>query len=212
MDVPPSLPAQLYLLGYDGRKQRVVTNDRFPRLIRAAALTELLLCGRIADADGTVRVTADTPLGDPALDDLLHRIARSRPRRWRHWSSDPGHVTARAVRDGLEAGRWIEVELRRPSLIHDRSRVRVRDPHVVQRLAARVGRALTDPPSRIDDRQAALVALAAAGRLRTVLPWAARRAHRRRIAQLTARAGAAAPALHKAAWGLGTLALVASAG
>ncbi|GIH62443.1 GOLPH3/VPS74 family protein [Microbispora siamensis] len=197
MDVPGSLTARLYLLAYDPRKERVVTNHRFPYLLRAAALTDLLLAGRIADDGGKVRVVSEDPLADPVLDGLLHQIARSGPRPWRHWISKDGRATVRAVRDELETGRWVRVELRRPFLIFNRSHVRVRDTRVVKRLATQVAAALTGPVARVGDREAALVGLAAAGELGTILPRARRRAHKQRIALLAERGGPAAPALRK---------------
>jgi hypothetical protein len=68
---------------------------------------------------------------------------------------------------------------------------------VVKRLAAQVAGALTGPMSRVGERDAALVALAAAGEVGTVLPRAKRRAYKQRIAQLAERGGPATPALRK---------------
>ncbi|WP_328708526.1 GOLPH3/VPS74 family protein [Microbispora hainanensis] len=197
MDVPRSLTAQLYLLAYDPRKERVVTNFRFPYLLRAAALTDLLLTGRIADDGGKVRVVSEERLADPVLDGLLHQIAQSGPRPWRHWIGKDTRATARAVRDELETKRWIRVELRQPFLVFNRSHVRVRDTRVVKRLATQVSAALTGPVSRVGDHEAALVGLAAAAELGTILPRARRRAYKQRIALLSERGGPATPALRK---------------
>ncbi len=57
--------------------------------------------------------------------------------------------------------------------------------------------ALVEGGARVERRDAALIALAAAGQLRTVFSGRQRRLHRRRIAELTAQAGPAAPALRK---------------
>ncbi|SEL55162.1 GOLPH3/VPS74 family protein [Nonomuraea pusilla] len=198
MDIPDSLPAQLYLLCYDPRRRRVVTNHRSPYLLQAAALTELLLRGRLADDGGRVRVVRDDPVGDPVLDDVLLRVAGSRPHRWRHWISRDGRATARAVLDALESGGWVRVERRRTLLLLTRSEVRVRDARVPKRLATRVSGALTGPLSRVGEQQAALVALAAAGEVRTALPKAKLRAYEERVARLTERSGRAAPELRKA--------------
>ncbi|WP_405395216.1 GPP34 family phosphoprotein [Microbispora hainanensis] len=197
MDVPRSLTAQLYLLAYDPRKERVVTNFRFPYLLRAAALTDLLLTGRIADDGGKVRVVSEERLADPVLDGLLHQIAQSGPRPWRHWIGKDTRATARAVRDELETKRWIRVELRQPFLVFNRSHVRVRDTRVVKRLATQFSAALTGPVSRVGDHEAALVGLAAAAELGTILPRARRRAYKQRIALLSERGGPATPALRK---------------
>ena len=163
-ELPAGLPAQLYLLAYDPRKGRLVQNTGFPYLIRAAALTELLLSGRIVEEDGKPRAVPDAPpVGDPVLAGLLERIAASKPRSWQRWVHQDTRATLKAVRDELEAKRWIKVEPRRPFLIFRRTLIHVRDPRVVTRLKAKVHTALSGPLARVDDRDAALVALAAAG-------------------------------------------------
>jgi len=136
-------------------------------------------------------------LADPVLDGLLQQIAQSGPRPWRHWIGKDARATVRAVRDELETGRWVKVELRQPFLVFNRSYVRVRDTRVVKRLTTQVSAALTGPVSRVGDREAALVGLAAAAELGTILPRARRRAHKQRIALLSERGGPAAPALRK---------------
>ncbi|ETK37429.1 GOLPH3/VPS74 family protein [Microbispora sp. ATCC PTA-5024] len=195
MDIPGSLAEQLCLLGYDPRRERVVTGLPFPYLLRAAALTDLLLRGRIADDGGRVRVLTEEAVGDPVLDDLLAVLAASPPRTWRHWIGKDRRRTVEAVLDRLEGQRLVRRETRKQLLIFSSRLVRVRDTRVARRLAARVDGALTGPVSRVDARDAALVALAAAGEVGTVLPSAKRREHRQRIAQLTERSGPAAPAL-----------------
>lgn len=198
MNVPETLPARLFLLAYDPRKKRIAGGMYFPYLIRAAALTELLFTGRIADESGKPRVVEHArPVDDPVLAGVLRQIEESKPRSWQHWIRKDGKATVKAVRDELEAGRWIKVELQRPFLIFSRTLIHVRDPRVVKRLAAEVTTALTAPLSRVEDREAALVTLAAAADLGTVLPRKRRRAHKERIAALQERGGPAAPALRK---------------
>jgi hypothetical protein len=142
-------------------------------------------------------VVTEDQLADPVLDGLPRQIAQSRPRPWRHWISKDGRATAQAVRDQLETERWVPVELHQPFLIFNRSYVLVRDTRVVKLLTAQVAGALTGPMSRVGERGAALVALAATGEVGTVLPRAKRRAYKQRIAQLTERGGPATPALRK---------------
>ena len=52
--------------------------------------------------------------------------------------------------------------------------------------------------ARLDQRDVDLTALVAAGNVRTVLSWSARRKHRVRLGQLVARAGPVVPALSRA--------------
>lgn len=70
------------------------------------------------------------------------------------------------------------------------TRVTVRNPRAVKRLAERVSAMLSGsrPLSRTQ-RDAAMVTLAAAGEFGTVLPRARRREHRQRIADLSQAAG-----------------------
>jgi len=197
-EVPATLPARLYLLAYDLRKRRHAPNMYFPYLIRAAALTDLLLSGHITEESGKPRaVPGAPPVADPVLADLLTKIAESKPRSWQRWVYEDSRATVRAVRDRLEADRWIKLEVRRPLLVFRQTIVHVRDTRVVKRLAAQVSTALSAPLSRVDDRDAALVVLAAAGNLKTVLPRDRRRAHKARITALQERVGPAAPALRK---------------
>ena len=52
---PESLPAQLYLLAYDPRRERLTARTQLGYLMRAAALTDLRLGGHIADQEDIVR-------------------------------------------------------------------------------------------------------------------------------------------------------------
>ncbi len=198
MNVPETLPAQLYLLAYDQRKQRIAGGIYFRYLLRTAALTELLLSGRITDESGKPRIVEHArPIDDPVLAHVLEQISESRPRSWQYWIRNYGKATANAIRDELEAGRWIKVELQRPFLIFRRTVIHVRDPRVVKRLAAEVSTTLSAPLTRVEKREAALVSLAATAELKTVFSRERRRTHKTRIAALQERAGPAAPALRK---------------
>jgi len=192
---PESLPAQLYLLAYDPRKERLTARTQLGYLMRAAALTELRLGGHIADEGRRVRVANPGGVADPVLAGVLREVADSRPRSWTSWVRRGDRRTRRAVRDQLATGGWIRVEPRRVLGIFPTTRITIRDPLVIARLTDRLGAALrgSDP----EPRAAALVALAAAGELRTVLPRAKAREYKRRIADLSERTGPAVPALRR---------------
>lgn len=207
MDAPASLPARLYLLAYDTRRQRLTARSRLGHVVRAGALADLLLDGRVTDDSGRPRTDGSgTPrpgaglLGpDPVVDSMLKEIAASRPRRWQHWVRHDARSAQRAVRDQLEDGGWIRVEFRRPLGIFSRTVITLRDPRTVNRLVAEVTRSLHggEPAARIPPRRAALVALAAAGELPTVFPRSVRRRHRNRIGQLEDCCGPITPALRR---------------
>lgn len=198
MELPESLPARLYLLAYDKRRQRLTARIQLGYVLRAAALADLELRGDLADEDGKVRVVADRRVEDPVLDAVLQEIAGSRPRTWGHWVRAGQRATKRAVRDQLDAGRWIRVEPRRVLGLFPAATVTLRDPRALSRLTLTAARTLHGgrPAERLDRRDAALVALAAAGEL-PLLSRRQRREQRRRITRLTERSGSAAPALHK---------------
>ncbi|SNS28187.1 GOLPH3/VPS74 family protein [Actinomadura mexicana] len=195
VEVPESLPARMYLLAYDLRKQRMTSGGaRLGYVLRAAALTELYLDGRLGDERrGPVPGTpGDDPYG------VLAQIAASRPRSWRHWVRKDARPIVAAVRDELVRGGWIRVRSRRVLGLVPRREVAVKDPRVVKALWGGASSALRGRPvAHVNSYDAAAVALAAAGGLKSVLPGRDGRRHRRRIEELTARTGPAAPAVKK---------------
>ena len=165
-------------------------------MLRAAALVELQLAGLLADEDGRPAVRAGTPPSDPVLDGILRRIAGSRPRRWQHWINADARRMVPATRDGLAAARLIEVQPHRVLGIFPATRVRVPDPLLRERIVSTVEMAITGT-HLVTDADAALVALAAAAEIGRLLPGKQRRAHRDRVAELTARTGPVPPALRR---------------
>ncbi|MDL4820751.1 GOLPH3/VPS74 family protein [Actinomadura opuntiae] len=195
VEVPDTLPARMYLLAYDLRKQRLTTRgSQLGYVLRAAALTELFLDGRLEDRRG--RPVPGTPGEDPY--GVLAQISASRPRSWQHWVRKGGRALVRTVRDELVRDGWIRVRGRRMLGLFPYQEVTVRDPRVVKELWGGASSALRGRPvAHVNSYDAAAVALAAAGELKAVLPGSERRRHKRRIAELTARSGPAAPAVRK---------------
>ncbi|REE94948.1 GOLPH3/VPS74 family protein [Thermomonospora umbrina] len=192
--VPETLPARVLLLAYDMDRGRLTARSRLGHLLRAAALTELYLDGRLV---GDRRPAIGTPGPDPY--GLLAQIGGSRPRRWGHWVGKDGRTIVDTVLRELESEGWIRVESRRRLGVVPVRTVKVRDPRVVKDLWGRASSALRGRPvAHVNSYDAATVALAAAGGLRTVIGRGERRRHRRRIADLTARSGPAVPALRRA--------------
>ncbi|GAA0340653.1 GPP34 family phosphoprotein [Actinoallomurus spadix] len=179
MNLPRSLPDRLYLLAYDLDKERMTARTQLGLVLRAAALADLYLDGRLTDDGGKVKVAAARPTGDPTLDAVLRRIADSRPRSWRRWVRTDERRIVREVRDRLEKEGWITVERRR--ILPDR--VRLRERPQVKRYATEVKAALR-PAAQPDRRTAAALVLAARGELPTVLSRRERREHRGRLEEL----------------------------
>ncbi|WP_018657878.1 GOLPH3/VPS74 family protein [Actinomadura flavalba] len=194
VNVPDSLPARMYLLAHDPRRQRMTAGSRLGYVLRAAALTELFLDGRLLDE--RKRAVPGTPGNDPY--GLLAQIASSRPRTWQHWVRKDSRAMKRRVQSELVDAGLIRVQEHRVLGVFPATRVTVRDPRVVKSLWRGASSALWGQPvAHVNSLDAAVVALAAAGEITTFLPRSERRRHKRRIADLSARSGPAPKAVRK---------------
>ena len=198
MDLPASLASRAYLLAFDTSKGKLTGRGQLGVMLRAAALTELFLDRRLTDVDGKPKATGDR-VTDPLLDGILREIAASRPRSWAYWTGRGGRATVRAVQEQLVDRRLISVEPYRVLGIFPARRISVRDTRLVHRLREAVTRALRGdtPIDRLDARDAALAALAAAGKLRVAVSRAQARERKQWITRLEEVAGPAVPALRK---------------
>ncbi|AVH55258.1 MULTISPECIES: GOLPH3/VPS74 family protein [Streptomyces] len=197
-----SLPARLYLLAWDTTRLKVTGATHLHHLVRAGALTELAQRGLLVDDDGIVTpVDADSRTGDAVLDGLLELVAESRPRKWKAW------VTVRAARDTLDAVRaqlalegYLRPEKKRVLGLFPSVEYKLEQVSAVDALHAEARQVLEGPlpVAEVSDRDAALIALAAAAELRSLVPTKDRKLHKTRIEALNERSGAATPALAKA--------------
>ncbi len=196
-DASLSLAARLYLLAWDTERMKLTGVSNAAHLVRAGALTELAQRGLLADDDGVARPVSDARTDDPALDDLLELIEESRPRRWKSWVTHHAKYTLDAVRTQLAEAGYLRTEHSR--WLFSTTRYELERPDVVKALREDARDVLTGPVpvSDVPDRDAALVALAAASELRTLATGKERKQYKQRIEALTDRSGAAAPALRK---------------
>jgi len=194
-----SLPAKAYLLACGVAKGKLRDRRRAGLLISGAALTDLVLRGRVADADGRVAPTGTGPTGDLVLDELLTEIAGESPRKWKWWVRKDARGTLEAVETQLDTADVIELKTDRTLGLFPSRRPVVRDPAVVERLRALVDHALrgASPVSDVDASDAALTSLVAAVELRDIVPGRDRRRYKDRIEELSERGGDAVPALRK---------------
>ncbi|GAA2242739.1 MULTISPECIES: GOLPH3/VPS74 family protein [Kitasatospora] len=199
MELPETLAGKLYLLAYDPERERLTCRRNLDFLMRAAMLTDLLRRGLLREDGRTAAAVGIVPAGlDPLLADLWRQIHDGRTRSWQLWIGWRRHRTARTVRDGLAAAGWITVEEHRVLGLFPAARITLREPRVRKALEAAVSSALRGPLSRVDPDDAALVALADAAQLRTVLTWRQRREFRSRIEKLAPAAGPVPRALRRA--------------
>ncbi|WP_206790472.1 GPP34 family phosphoprotein [Amycolatopsis sp. MtRt-6] len=191
-----SLPARAYLLACDTGRDRLPHRERVALLVRAAALTDLVLRGRIADDGGRPVVTGAGRTGHLVLDDLLAELAADPHRTWRARVRRGARGTLQSLEAQLDAAGVITLRTSRVLGVFPRRRAEVRDPATAATLHESVRAAVrSDAPVSAD--VAALTSLAAAVELGAVLPRAARRRHRDRLARLAEQSGAAVPALRK---------------
>ncbi|MFE0028689.1 GPP34 family phosphoprotein [Amycolatopsis sp. NPDC059021] len=193
-----SLPAKAYLLACDPGGGRLRDRQRVSLLVRAAALTDLVRRGRIADEDGKAVIVDERGTGDLVLDDVLAEVAGDR-RSWRSWVRRGARDTLQSLETQLDAAGTIELKVSRALGLFTVRRPVVLDGGAVARLRGAVDYAVrgTTEVSEVDAADAALAALVAAVELRTVVSRRDRRRHRARVAELEERAGAAVPALRK---------------
>ncbi|MGC7100026.1 GOLPH3/VPS74 family protein [Amycolatopsis lurida] len=189
-----SLPAKAYLLACRG--ERVPDRQRVGYLVRAAALTDLLLRDRVADHDGVAGAVPGGSTGDAVLDEVLGQIVESGPRKWRRWVRKDHRRALESVEEQLSEARLIRVERSR---FFGRRRITLRNTALVRDLHATVDKTLRGdgPVSRIPREDAALVALVAAVELKGVVSGRDRRRSKARLRELEERGGAAIPALRK---------------
>ncbi|MEV6282191.1 GPP34 family phosphoprotein [Kribbella sp. NPDC051770] len=199
--LPDGLPERLYLLALDPMTGKLSNRSRLGLMLRAAALTELQLDGKLSDQDDrVVAVGTQIPARSPLGEQVFAEVEAGGRKRWKYWVERHARTAVPAVRDELERTRLIRVEHYRRLLVFPAERITLRQPLVRRQLL----QAATDTlrparlVTRVDLRDAALVVLASAGELKPVLSKEQRKQYKDRIAQLTIRVGPVGPALRKA--------------
>lgn len=208
---PDTLPATVYLLAWDADKRRFGRGQNLGYLVRGAVLAELSLRGCAYDDEGKVKPSGSKRTGDRVLDDVLREMSDDRPRSWGAWVQRRSRATLAAVGDQLAAAGVATVEQQRMLGIFPGRRVTITDPALAESARATLRRILmgSTAPS---DRDAALVALVAAGDLRTALSRRDRKQYAERVTACTELGGPAAPALRKVMRGVKAARASAQAG
>ncbi|WP_234534753.1 GOLPH3/VPS74 family protein [Streptomyces shenzhenensis] len=189
------LPCLMYLLAHDEAAQGPYDRARTELLVRAAALVDLALRGRLREDSGTVTVCDTEPTGDPVLDGVLRDATAGH--RWKYLVRRHRKRTLTEVEDRLAAAGFLTVKA--PRTRFGARRLTVTDPAVRTALHARVSGALHgDGPVEEVPADAALLALAAAGGVRSVVSVQDQKTFRDRIDACTRSLAALAPGLEKA--------------
>ena len=139
-----TLPLQLHLLAYDSRRKRFAFDRSgasrpgwmFEYALRSSMFTELYLTGVVTDRNGGLSILAAAPVGDPLLSAAMSVAVEGRA-----WAG-----VIRSGGSGTVAGAWQQLERDGWFARRDRRfgapRFDVRDPDVVDAIAARVVAAL----------------------------------------------------------------------
>ncbi|GHE14026.1 GOLPH3/VPS74 family protein [Streptomyces alanosinicus] len=204
------LPCLMYLLAYDDAAEGPYDRSRTELLVRAAALVDLALRGRLREDGGTVTVSGTEPTGDPVLDGILRDAVAGHG--WKRLVRRHRKRTLTQVEDRLAATGLLTVTA--PRAPFGTRRLTVTDPTVPAALRARVSAALNGqgPVQDIPAADAALLALAAAGGVRPVVTRQDQKTFRARIDACTQCLAALAPGLEKTIRALPTTMIAAQGG
>jgi hypothetical protein len=208
--VTDDLACAMYLLAHDEAAEGPYDRSRTALLVRAAALTDLAVRGRLAEDRGTVSVSGAEPTGNPVLDRVLRDAAGGHS--WKHLLRHHRKQTLTDVEGRLAAAGLLTVK--EPRTRFGTRRLRVTHPAVTAALRARVSAVLhgDDPVRELPAADAALLALAAAGGVRTVVSRRDQKVFRSRIDTCTGSLAVLAPGLEHAVRTLPTTMIAARGG
>lgn len=212
-DTPTSVHYRAYLLAYDLDKEDLYDRTRTAFLTRAGVLTELALRGNIADADGDAVLVKSDPTADPVLDKLLAQIGNEK-RSWKSWIRHDYKETLEEIEEQLAEQKLVVLEEKKVLGVVSRTHATLTDASLAKALQERAVEVLhgSTPAAEIGADDAALVALAAAGTVPSVVTRRESKGeYKDRIEELTDRVGEVAPGLEKALRGI-RLTMIAAQG
>ncbi|WP_420010348.1 GOLPH3/VPS74 family protein [Streptomyces collinus] len=200
----------MYLLAHDAAAEAPYDRARTALLVRAAALTDLALRGRLREDGGTVTASGTPPTGDVVLDGVLREAGDGHGFKFlvrRHRKR-----TLAQVEDQLAAAGLLRVK--EPRTPFGARRPAVTDPAEPAALHARLATALHDatPVRELPATDAALLALASAGGIRSVVSRREDKTYRARIDACTKSLACLAPGLEHAVRDLPTTMIAAQGG
>ncbi|MFE5191521.1 GPP34 family phosphoprotein [Streptomyces sp. NPDC056628] len=204
------LACAMYLLAHDEAAEGPYDRSRTALLVRACAVIDLAMRGVLGEDHGTVTVSGAPTAGGPVLDRVLRDAAEGHG--WRRLLRGDRRRTLTEVEDQLAgAGVLLVTE---PGTRWGARRSRLADPSAADAVRARVLAALhgNGPVRDVPAADAALLALASAGRVPTVVSRRDQKVFRDRIDACTSRLAALAPGLERAVRALPTTMVAAQGG
>ncbi|MFF2382492.1 GPP34 family phosphoprotein [Streptomyces sp. NPDC058108] len=203
------LPSLVYLLAYDDAAQGPYDRARTGLLVRAATLIDLASRGRLGEDGGTVTVSGTEPTGTPVLDAALRDAAGHG---WKQLVRHRRRRTLTEVEDLLARAGLLTV--REPRTRLGSRRLTLTDRAAAAAVRARATAVLHGEGAvgEIPVADAALLALAAAGGVRSVVSRQDEKTFRTRIDACTGRLGTLAPGLERAVRALPTTMVAAQGG
>ncbi|MFD8421690.1 GPP34 family phosphoprotein [Streptomyces sp. NPDC059466] len=189
------LPSLVYVLAYDDSAQGPYDRARTELLVRAAVLIDLALRGRLREDGGTVIVSGTQPTGSPVLDAALRDAAGHG---WKQLLRHRRGRTLSEVEDRLAGAGLLTVK--EPRTRFGSRQLILTDRAVPAALRVRVSAVLHGEGCvrEIPAADAALLALAAAGGIRSIVSRQDQKTFRARIDACTGRLATLAPGLEKA--------------
>src|SRR5690349_4957352 len=185
------LAEELLLLAYDDQTGKA-TGSRIGLDLgmAAAVLVDLALAGRVAYADGFLKVIDATPTGDPIADAVLAKAADDEPHTPAQWVQRLRHrLRTRVLEDLVSRGVVQDVDETQLGVIHVH-RYPTTDPAYEAEIRKRLADALISG-AICDERTAALATLLVACRMEPALRLPAEDAQRahERLEQIASGAG-----------------------
>ncbi|WP_166459700.1 GOLPH3/VPS74 family protein [Amycolatopsis pithecellobii] len=199
MNPTESLPAKMFLLAFDPGRGRLTSRDNLGYLLRASALAELVLNGRLRDEDGKAVADGRVPGPDPVLAGVWNDVGSNPARSWRRWVGRDRGRTFGEVRDQLAEAGVLKTERVRFLGLVPHTRITLRDTRAARQVADQVSRAIRggQAAARVPQDAAVLAALAAAGQLRVVLSGRDRRQYKARLDRFAEPVEPVVKALHR---------------
>ncbi|MGP2437607.1 GOLPH3/VPS74 family protein [Streptomyces sp. JW3] len=198
-----TLAQRLFLLCYSFDKGKFELADHNGRgaVLRAAALAELTLDGKLTTVSGKIVRSPGQPPSDPFLADVWNDVPPDKPRRWLPLVHHKAHTAQEPVRDQLAATGTITVRRHKRLGVLPVDRVTLDDTGPVVALRDELRDTVlsgADRAARLPLPDAVTAVFAAEVEMNSVFTRTERRAHKEAFTTLTARVDDALPGLRKA--------------